>query len=132
MPTPILTQSQGFKSPMMSVPEQPNYLELQLTFNAGNPDASLTKDFAQELANLRIDFIQCIYIDNSADANALTLSFNDGIFSITVKGHTQGWYPVAVPEGIVRMTATNGAAATVNKNIILSSVMVPPCNWATV
>jgi hypothetical protein len=60
----------------------------------------------------------------------LTLSFNDGLFSVTVKGRTQGWYAVCVAEGIMRVTATSTASA-IKKNVIFTSMMVPPQVWAT-
>jgi hypothetical protein len=129
MPTPNASQAQAFKSPIMSLPEEPVYVPITFDFTTDAAQV-VTKEFAQEFQNLKIPFIQCAYIDNSGDANALTLSFNDGLFSVTVKGRTQGWYAVCVAEGIMRVTATSTASA-IKKNVIFTSMMVPPQVWAT-
>lgn len=129
MSTAILAQSQAFKTPVMALPEEPVAMPVIFDFTT-DPAQTLTKDLAQELAALKIPFVQCVFIDNSDDAIALTLEFNDGLFEITVKGNTQGFYPVVVAEGVVRITAISTASA-VKKTIILLSMMVPPIQWAT-
>jgi hypothetical protein len=129
MSTSLLPQGQGFKTPLMSLPEEPIFMPYSFDFTK---DAAqiVTKDFVQEMQALKIPFVQSIYIDNSGDANPMTLAFNDGTFSITVKGRTQGFYPLCVAEGPLRVTATSTGAA-IAKTVIFLSMMVPPINWAT-
>lgn len=128
MTTPIKDQAQGFRIGLMLQPEENVAMPVVVDFTN---ESVFTKDFQQEQANLRIPFIQTVYIDNSVDANPLTLAF-DGLpgQSITVKGRTQGYYPVVQQEGIPRITITSTQGA-VKKQLIFLSVIVPPMQWAT-
>lgn len=129
MSTSILPQGQGFRVGLMQQPAENVAMPVVVDFTA---DSVFTKDFQQEQANLKIPFFQTVYIDNSADANPLTLAF-DGLpgQSITVKGRTQGYYPVITQEGIPHVTITSTQGA-VKKQLIFLSVIVPPMQWATV
>lgn len=130
MPTPVVTQGTAFKTGLMTEPSEP--VALLVPFNFALDAAQvLTKDFLQEEAAQKIPYIQCVYIDNSGDANALTLAINGGDQqSITVKGRTQGYYPIAFPEGPCTITVTSTGSAII-KNILFLSMIVPPAQWAT-
>ncbi len=130
MSTPVQKKSDGYKIGLMELPS--NYIALPVDFDFTTDAAQvLTKDFVSEEQNLKIPFIQGVFIDNSGDANALTLAV-DGLpgHSITVKGHTQGFYPLICGDGPTRITVTSTGSAAV-KRIIFLSMPVMPCQWAT-
>lgn len=127
MTTPVQAQTFGKKVGLMMPPE--DYVAASVVIDFTN-DSVFTKDLVQEQANLRVPYIQAVYIDNSADANALTLAFDGTDFSIKVKGNTQGVYPLIVPEGPPRFTVTSTQGA-VKKTLIFLSMPVPFFQWPT-
>jgi hypothetical protein len=129
MTTAIQVQAIPRKITLGAHPEQgPALAELIINFNT---DTQFIKEFFQEQASMEIDFIQSIYIDNSASANAVTIAVLDTLYSITVKSHTQGWYPLPVQEGKARISFTRAATENTNLNLIFSNSMMPYVNWAT-
>ena len=130
MATPVLGVQVGFRVGLMTMPEE--MVAMPIAFDFAN-DASqiLTKEFEQEFTELKIPYIQSVYIDNSLDADALTLAVNGGTQqSITVKGHTQGYYPLALAQGNSSITVSS-TGSTETKQLIFFSMIVPPCSWAT-
>lgn len=128
MPTPLTAQAFGFRIGLMQLPEE--YVAAPVVIDFTN-DTVFTKDFEQEAANLRVPFIQGVYIDNSADANALTLSLDGAPGQVVkVKGNTQGFYPLIAPQGPLRITVTSTQAA-VKKTLIFLSMPIMPFQWAT-
>jgi len=130
MTTPVQAQATPRKTTIGAQPEQGGTLvELTVNFNA---DTTFVKEFFQEQAEMEIDFIQSIYIDNSASANPVTISIPDNLFSMTVKGHTQGWYAFPVQaNGKARVAFTRGAVENTNLNVLFCNHMLPYNNWTT-
>lgn len=90
---------------------------------------ALPGDFGQEQASGAIGFVQSVYIDNSASANPLTLTFPGTQQNITVKGHTQGYYPVVPFTGTFTwQAAMNGGG---NVPVIFMNVRFEAAQWAT-
>lgn len=102
-------------------------IEIPCNFNL---DSVLTKDFTRELQAEKIPYLQSVYIDNSANANPLTLAIQGTAYSITVKAHTQGWYPLSPAQGPLNVTISSTQAAVVPV-LTFTSFMVPYVNWAT-
>lgn len=129
MPTPNTAPGAPFKVSAMQVPEEPNVIPVVFDF-ATDAAQTLTKDLVREQQDLRIPFVQMVYIDNSGDANPLTMTFEGMAFSVTAKARTQGYYPLLIPEGPVRCTVVSPASA-IKKLVVFMSMMVPPQVWAT-
>lgn len=129
MTTNIQTQSAGYNSTLGRIPSQGSKA-LELAINFAN-DNILIKEFFQEQSREQVDFFQSIYIDNSLSANPVTISVGGSLFSITVKGHTQGFYPLDVPEGKAVLTFSRAVTEATTLNIILFNYVLPYVNWAT-
>jgi len=92
--------------------------------------AVATGDFGLEQTNGTIGFVQSVYIDNSGNANPFTITFPGTQQSITVKGRTQGYYPIVPFQGTFSWAAsTLVAPATVN--VIFMNVQFEAAQWAT-
>lgn len=129
MSTPNTNFGAAFKVTAMQVPEEPNVIPVLFDFST-DAAQTITKDFVREQQDMRIPFIQMVYIDNSGDANPLTITFEGVAYSVTAKARTQGFYPLLIPEGPVRCTVTSTASA-IKKLVVFMSMMVPPQVWAT-
>lgn len=126
---PLQAQLSPYNSTIGRVPEQgPKAADLSIVFTA--QIGSFQKELFQEQSKLLLDFVQSVYVDNSANANPFTLSIAGTVFSITVKPHTQGFYPIDVPEGAPTFQFTTTAAA-VTVNLVFYNFMLPYVNWAT-
>lgn len=87
---------------------------------------SITKDLFQEQAAELIDIIQSMYVDNTLNAQAFTISFG-GIFVPSIPPGKQAVLPVIAPPGQLQFTAaTNGA---VNVQLLLLNRMLPYLVW---
>lgn len=131
MTTPIKTQAQAFKIGLMEFPIE--YIAMPVIFDfTTDPAQTLTKDFVQEMQQGKIGIIQAVYIDNSADAIALSLTIlNSGIpQTIIVKGNTQGVYPIMQQEGPFAVQVIS-IASVAKKTLIFLSMPAPFVSWAT-
>lgn len=86
-------------------------------------------DFGLEQTTGAIGFVQSVFIDNSANANAYTLQVAGTQQQIIVKGHTQGYYPVVPFTGTFQWTSSMNAGGTVN--LIFMNVKFEAAQWAT-
>ncbi|MDE2020201.1 MAG: DUF1859 domain-containing protein [Patescibacteria group bacterium] len=86
-------------------------------------------DLTLEQTSGVIGFVQSVYIDNSANAAVLTLTFPGTQQNITVKGKTQGYYPVMPFTGTFSWNAASTGA--VNVPIIFTNVRFEAAQWAT-
>lgn len=100
---------------------------IQLNFTVA---ASITDDLTQEEALQHLDMVQSVYIDNSANAAAFTLSLFQAQYGITVKAHTQGWYPF-IADTPTKYSASTTPAAGLIVGLNFSNVAIEPCNWTT-
>lgn len=129
MTTPVTQQLTPYRVPLGEVPEQGSVAaDFSLNFNNDNV---FIKETFQEQSKLEIDFVQSIYIDNSASATALTVSIQGTLYSITVKAHTQGWYPIIIPAGKATLIFSKAMTEASIVNITLLNSMLPYVNWAT-
>ena len=77
----------------------------------------------------RISMIQTIYIDTSNSDTGITVICGGTNQNITVKGRTQGFYPVAIPnEPTLRFL---GTASTTIYQVILFNIPIAGVNWVT-
>ena len=90
---------------------------------------SISHDFGLEQTSGAIGFVQSVFIDNSQNANAYTLSLAGTQQQIIVKGHTQGYYPVVPFTGTFQWTSAMNAGGIVN--LIFMNVRFEAAQWAT-
>lgn len=110
----------------------PTGVQVQMDLKAAIGAGPYFFDLATEQFQNTIDFVQSMYLDNGANANALTLVFGGFNYTIKVKANTQGIYPVVCPVVPVRWQVINGAAADITINAIFMNVAIPPFQWPTV
>jgi hypothetical protein len=96
-----------------------------------NNDSVFIKEFFQEQSREYIDYVQSIYIDNSASATAVTVSFAGTTAQIVAKAHSQGYYPILCPPGKIIVTVSKAATEATIMNLTLFNFMVPYVNWLT-
>lgn len=88
-------------------------------------------DLVQEVGAGEIGYIQSAYIDCASCANVFTLLSKTLEQRVTVKGNTQGWYPIMAGDPpIFAASATPGAGLFVN--LYLCNVAMPAFSWPTV
>ncbi len=78
------------------------------------------------------DFTQSIYIDNSLNAQPFTLlceGTGQKGFTLKVKAHTQGIYPLTIPVGDSRFVATSSGAVEVP--LVFYNCAMPLGTWET-
>lgn len=103
-------------------------VSLNLDFTAGNQASG---DFGQEMASGVIDYVQSVYIDNSGNTKALSITFGGTLQNITVKPNTQGYYPVVPANGTFSWVAVS-TGANVKVPVIFMNVKIPTASqWAT-
>ncbi|MDE2020111.1 MAG: DUF1859 domain-containing protein [Patescibacteria group bacterium] len=90
---------------------------------------SVSHDLAVEQTSGAIGFVQSVYIDNSANAAAYTLQVGGTQQNITVKGKTQGYYPVVPFTGTFQWTSSMAGGGTVN--LIFMNQRFEAAQWAT-
>lgn len=79
-----------------------------------------------ENSNL-ISFAMAVYLDNSQNSGIVTLNVAGQI--ITVKGNTQGWYPVISQRPIQYIISC--AAPSGKTNLFWANFHVPAFQWVT-
>ena len=108
-------------------------LPITLDFTAaGSNGASISNDLLIEMEGGDIDFIQCVFIDNSQNPGSLTLQFpgaTTGDCRLIAPPFSQGYYPVNIPLGKVSVLATTGALVAVP--ITFYNVEFPYVVWST-
>jgi hypothetical protein len=74
-----------------------------------------------------ISFAMAVYVDSGANPNSVTLNFAGQM--ITVKGQTQGWYPIISQRPIqYTLSCTTNAGVT---NLFFANFHVPGFQWLT-
>jgi hypothetical protein len=75
---------------------------IQVSFPFSDGAVAYQGDFVLEILDAKLDFIQSVYVDNSANADAFTLLI-PGIgtkgYNLVVPPNTQGMYPIVCPSG---------------------------------
>lgn len=87
-------------------------------------------DLSLLVQQTRIEYVQCIYVDNADNANPLTIKMDLTNQRIVIPAHTQGYYPILQPNNPVITFSTTVAAVVVNVQFL--NVPVQPANWKTV
>lgn len=90
----------------------------------------ITKDFYGEQSTGEAEFMQSVYIDNSLNAQAVSIRFPALGQIITARNQTQGYYPIFVPNGRLAITAVS--AGNVDVPIIFSNIFINPTVWSVV
>lgn len=103
----------------------PRGLPISLDFTG---QASYAIDLVQEVEANIINMVQAIYVDNSANANALTIIFDQTNQRIVVPATAQGIWPVITPKEAPRFVASTTQAAVV-VNLLLLNVPMPLTQW---
>lgn len=106
-------------------------LPINFSFDVGGV-ASQNADLNAEMQANQIDFVQSIWIDNSANANPVTLIFAGMAQRIIVKKNHQGIYPLLIPQGPCGFSIATTLAAGLIVPVILFNVQIPQANWDTV
>jgi hypothetical protein len=107
--------SASFQSPNLAQPFQGSAaIAMVLDFTA---TSSVAVDLAQDMEVGKLDFIQTVYVDNADNSAAIDLIFGgvpgSGTFRIRVQGQYQGWFPIFIPKGPVRMIAQSNSGAKI-------------------
>src|ERR1700735_1530474 len=98
----------GFKSPNQQFPVSPRELPVNLDFTK---TAIITDDLGPEMQQSQIEFIQSVWIDNSNNADIMTIQFNNGQ-NIEAQPGSQGVYPV-ISSGLLRYVAQSAGGVIV-------------------
>jgi hypothetical protein len=101
----------SIKSAASSVPKQ-GQRSLPISYNFAN-QASFNDDLSPEMQAGEIDAIQRVYVDNSQNANPLTIVFN-GLQPLVINPGKQGVYPVYAQGLLTYKISTPQAAVIVN------------------
>lgn len=128
----------------MTLPAFPIFNMLAPTKPDGSPGDPVCAFFSADFSTIiRYDFnllterdngeiktVQGVYIDNKSNANAVTLLSNVIGHDITVKGRTQGYYPIMCADP-ADFTVTSTAGAGAITKIFFLNIPVPAFQWLT-
>lgn len=115
-------------APNNTVPQEgPKAIPILLDFSGAVTEYDLDMTISRE--QNRISMVQTIYIDASLSTNGLTLICEGTNQRITVKGKTQGYYPIAVPNE--PKLQFFGTASDAIIPIILFNTPIAGVQWAT-
>jgi hypothetical protein len=96
-------------------------------------DFSIQASFPIDLQGLQsrnvFSAVQSVFVDNSANAQNLTLTFEGTGQTIICKAHTQGYYTVLVPNPARFTAASTGGARAY---LIMINAPVAGAVWSTV
>ena len=90
----------------------------------------ITQDFYIEQAVGSLEFIQSAFIDNSQNAQALSIRFPALGQVLVIKNQTQGYYPIFLPNGRFSLTAVS--TGNVDVPVIFSNIFINPSVWSVV
>lgn len=121
----------GYKVSMGYVPQQGSRaIAIMLNFNT-LAVTSISDELFQEQSQGEIEFIQSVFIDNSANAQQFKLQTTTGLNqTIVAKANSQGYYPLLVPNGKLAYQAST--TGNVNIQIIFMNIFVNTIVWPVV
>lgn len=103
----------------------PKAIPLTLDFSA---TAQINIDSSQVIQNGVIEYLQGVFIDNSANATAFKLTMNGTGQIIVAPPNSQGYYMILCPN--TPQLVANGTQAGGNVvNLIFYNVPMPPIVW---
>ena len=88
-------------------------------------------DLSQEQTSGAIGFVQSVFIDNSLNTKALSITFPGTQQKITVKANTQGYYPIIPFNGTFTWQAVSIGAAVIVP-VIFMNEHFEAAQWTTV
>lgn len=99
-------------------------------FNFGTT-ATYSINLTTQQQQNKIDIVQCLFIDNSANTSNLVVTANVSGQSITAAPQTQGYYPMLAVQPVI---FTVSSAGTVNAAAAVYCLNVPiaPCIWSSI
>ena len=106
--------------------EGPKCVPLTLDFTAAS---TYTLDYGNMMERAFISMIQTVYIDAKDSAVTFTLTVPRTGQILTVKPHTQGYYPVLCPNPVTLQFDCAGGPS--NLGVFLINVPIAPAQWAT-
>lgn len=104
----------------------PKALHVPMVF-PGGASQKLTFHLFQRAAQQDLEFIQCMYVDNSLNPNSLTFKFDGLEYVVTVPANAQGVFPVIVPMTNPKFSATTTGPLTVD--VYLLNIPLPYGTW---
>lgn len=113
----------SFQLPNTSKPTSgPVGINVALDFTAVD---TVTGDLGLEQMQGLIEYVQSIYIDNSANTKSLSITFSGTQQKITIKAGQQALLPVIAAAGKLSWTAVSTAAGLVVPTIMMNQVQQP-------
>lgn len=90
---------------------------------------SISDDLTKEMEQSLIQFVQTVFIDNSANSTEFTLTtYLAGVaIDIVAQPYSQGYYPVAADVGTLRFTGTQAEGTEVT--VAFFNVPMPYVTW---
>lgn len=118
----------SFKSSNLALPNEQAMMPVSFDFTAV---ATIAEDLQQEQTQNLIDNVQSVFVDNYDNAEPFTLQFIGGNppQRLIVPPFSQGWFPISIPVGVARWTASSNSGARIN--CIFSNLPMPYSSWAT-
>lgn len=104
----------SFQSSQLAQPSSGSRaVTMLLDFTAGS---NIVVDLTQEMEVGKLEFIQSVWIDNADNASVCDLIFNGAPIPqrIRAQANTQGWYPVEMPVGAIRLTGASNSGSKIN------------------
>jgi hypothetical protein len=101
-------------------------IDVILNFSA---NSSIILDLSREVLDDKISFVQSIFIDNADNSSPVTMTFEgspDG-YRVRCPAGAQGWFPVTMPVGAVRIFAQ--CSSPVEVNCIVTNYAMPYIVW---
>lgn len=92
-------------------------------------NASWLLDLLQQVQGTKFSFVQNIFIDNSQNANSITVVPDQSNQRVIAQAYSQGYYSIFVPNA-PKFTITSGVSAVVVP-IYFSNMPVAPAVWKT-
>lgn len=94
-----------------------------------DPASGFILDYGNKQSVGKISMIQTVYVDTSQTDMSVTITIGASQQLITVKGRTQGYYPVVCPNPFKVQVQSPGSSDLVG--IFFLNYPVAPCQWAS-
>ena len=111
-------------------PDEPACISGVLNFTAAQQYVAVDFSSDKRMADFAL---QGVFIDNSLNAQAVTLTFQPTGQVLTIAANTQAYLPVVCPNpgqnAEMKLTAFSNAGGAVNVPIQLLNTPVTPCVW---
>lgn len=110
--------------------ENARALALPLNFGLiSDPASGFILDYSNKQSTGKISMIQTVFVDTSQTDAQVTVILGSSQQLITVKGRTQGYYPVVSPNPFRVQVISPGCVDLVG--LYFMNYPVAPCQWAS-